>query len=288
MIIEHVVNEVPTQIGTTLASSSSFVLEHVNDPPFVPNQTLAIESNTSTIINSEPSSSITHQLIDLTVPPTLLLDSPILKEACGQIFLDLNKLVKTRNNFIHEKDYVSEWTSLRNRVEYMMCELHKLSLKAHDKALLDLQQWFKGVIVNMEEIELNRTLEKRKLYLSDTPMYPDASCIISSNVHFENPDFRRLTKLKIQTSDAPILEKLKDDPVLEKENKELKKALFEQEVLVSELQRKMLDQQEQARIKEENLIKSNNEFKEEMKKQSEKTNNLIQDLMEMVKKQAKP
>jgi len=82
MIIEHVVNEVPTQIGTTLASSSSFVLEHVNDPPFVPNQTLVIESNTSTIINSEPSSSITPQLTDLIVLPTLLLDSAILKEAC--------------------------------------------------------------------------------------------------------------------------------------------------------------------------------------------------------------
>jgi len=99
----------------------------------------------------------------VTVPPTLLLDSAILKEACEQIFLDLNKLVKTRNNYIHEKDYVSEWTSLSNRVEYMMCELHKLSLKAHDKALLDLQQWFKGVTVNMEEIELNRTLEKSRM-----------------------------------------------------------------------------------------------------------------------------
>jgi len=152
MIIEHVVNEVPTQIGTTLASSSSFVLEHVHDQPFVPNQTLAIESNTSTTINSEPSSSITPQLTNFTVPPTLLLDSAILKESCEQIFLHLNKLVKTRNNYIHEKDYVSEWTSLRNRVEYMMCELHKLSLEAHDKALLDLQQWFKGVTVNMEEI----------------------------------------------------------------------------------------------------------------------------------------
>ena len=48
--------------------------------------------------------------------------------------------------------------------------------------------------------------------------------------------------LKTQISDAPILEKLKDDPVLEKENKELKKALFEHKVLVAELQRKMLDQ----------------------------------------------
>jgi len=129
-------------------------------------------------------------------------------------------------------------------------------------------------------------LERYRLYLSDTPMYLDSSSIISSSVHFENPDFKWLTKLKIQNSSAPILDKLKDDPVLEKENKELKKALFEHKVLVSELQRKMLDQQEQARIREENLIKSNNEFREEMKKQSEKTN--IQDLMEMVKKQARP
>jgi len=170
----------------------------------------------------------------------------------------------------------------------MMCELQKLSLEAHEKAHADIQQWFQGVTMNLEEIELNRTLEKSKLYLSYTPMYLDASSIISSSVHSENPNFKWLTKMKIQTSATPILEKLKDDPVLKKENKELKKALFEHKVLVAELQRKMLDQQEQARIREENLIKSNNEFKEEMKKQSEKTRNLIQDLMEMVQKQVKP
>jgi len=38
--------------------------------------------------------------------------------------------------------------------------------------------------------------------------------------------------VRIQTSDAAILKKLKDDPVLEKENKELKKALFEHKVLI--------------------------------------------------------
>jgi len=170
----------------------------------------------------------------------------------------------------------------------MMCELQKLSLEAHDKALLDLQQWFQGVPVNYEEVELNRNLEKSRLYLSDTPMYLDASSIILSSVNSENPYYRWLTKLKIQNSDAHILKKLQDDPVLEKENKEMKKALFEQNFLVVELQRKVLDQQEQAGIREENLIKSNNEFKEEMKKQLMKTNNLIQDLMEMVKKQDKP
>jgi len=113
MIIEHVVNVVPTQIGTTLASSS----------PFVPDQTIAIERNTSTIIPSEPSSSNSTQLTDITFPPTLLLDSIILKEVCENIFKDLNKLVKTRSNFVHEEDYVGEWTVLRSRVDYMMCEL---------------------------------------------------------------------------------------------------------------------------------------------------------------------
>jgi len=172
------VDEVPTQIGTTLASSSSFVLEHMNDPPFVPNQTLAIESNISTIISSEPSSSNLTHLPDINAPPTLLLDFIILKEVCESIFQDLNKLVKTRNNFVHEKINVDEWTSLRNRVEYMMCELQKLSLEAHDKALIDLQQWFQGVTVNMKEIELRSSQERSRLYLSDTPMYMDASSII--------------------------------------------------------------------------------------------------------------
>ena len=73
--------------------------------------------------------------------------------------------------------------------------------------------------MNMEEIELNKTLEKSRLYLSDTPMYLDASSIISSSVHSENPDFKWLTKLKIQNSGAPILDKLKDDHVLEKETR---------------------------------------------------------------------
>ena len=68
-------------------------------------------------------------------------------------------------------------------------------------------------------------------------------------MHFDNPDFRWLTKLKIQTSDVPILEKLKDDPILEKENKEPKKALFEQKILVVELHRKRIAQREEARIR---------------------------------------
>ena len=250
---------------------------------------MTVTENTATNLPSSSNLACTPiQTSDITFPATLLLDSIILKEACENIFKEMNKLVNTRNNFVHEREYISERTSLRSRVDYMMCELQKLSLEAHDKAHADLQQWLQGVTMNLEEIELNKTLEKSKLYLSGTPMYLDASSIISSSVQSDNPDIRLLTKLKVRTSDAPILEKLKDAPILEKENKELKEVLFEHKVMVAELQRKMLDQQEQAGIREENLIKSNNEFREEMKKQSEKTNNLIQDLMEMVQKQAKP
>jgi len=75
---------------------------------------------------------------------------------------------------------------------------------------------------------------------------------------------------------------------LEKENNELKKAFFEQKVLVAELQRKMIAQQEEARTREENLMKSYNDLKEDMQKQSETTNSLIRDLMAMIQNQAKP
>ena len=162
--------------------------------------------------------------------PTLLIDSIILKEVCENIFKDLNKLVKSKSNLIHNQDYVSEWTSLRERVEDMMCELQKLCLNAHDKALIELQDWFKKVAKNMEDININRN---QKLYLSVTPIYMDASSIISSSVKSEEPDVKWLTKLLIKT-DAPILEKLKKDTALEKENKELKKALFEQRLLTAD------------------------------------------------------
>jgi len=139
----------------------------------------------------------------------------------------------------------------------------------------------------MEEVYDNKNQEKSKLYISDTPIYLDASSIITTSVHSENPDFKWLTKLKIQ-DDAPILEKLKNDSELEKENKELKKDLFEQRLMYVELQRKMIAQQEEAKIREEALVKNYSDLKEAMEKQSENTNNMMQEMMEMMKKQAKP
>ena len=145
-----------------------------------------------------------------------------------------------------------------------MCELQKLCLETRDKALVDLQNWFKEVVKNMEEVNINRNQEFNKLYLSDTPIFMDASSIISLSVHSEDPDIKWVTKLLIQ-SNARILEKLKNDSALEKENKELKKKLFEQRVYDAELQRKLIAQQEEAKIREENLIKVYNDLKEDIR-----------------------
>jgi len=106
-----------------------------------------------------------------------------------------------------------------------MSELQKSSLKAHSNAQNTLNDWFKDVVKSMQEVEIKRTQERSKLYISDTHMFLNASGIISLNVHSENLDLKWLTKLKVQTN-SPILEKLKNDSELEKENKRLKKELL--------------------------------------------------------------
>jgi len=168
-----------------------------------------------------------------------------------------------------------------------MSELHKSSLETHNNAQNTLNDWSKDVVKSMQEVEIKRTQERSKLYISDTPMFLNASGIISSKVHSKNLDLKWLTKLKVQI-DSPTLEKLKNDSELEKENKRLKKELLEQRLLLVEYKRQTKAQLEEARLREVNLIRSNNEFKEEIKKQSETTNSLVRDLMDMIQKQAKP
>jgi len=105
--------------------------------------------------------------------------------------------VKARNNFVHEEDYVKEWRRLRERVDFVMSELQKSSLEAHSNAQNTLNDLFKDVVKSMKEVEIKRTQEKSKLYISDTLMFLDASGIISSIVHSENQDLKWLTKLKV-------------------------------------------------------------------------------------------
>jgi len=45
---------------------------------------------------------------------------------------------------------------------------------------------------------------------------------------------------------------------------------------------------EEARIREENLLRSNEDFKKEIKQQAEETNKLLKQMMEMFQNQGKP
>jgi len=117
-------DEPADQINQPLNSSSPFVLESIHDPPYVaPNQ---IETISIDIPSS--SNQICPQIITTNVspPPTILLESVILKVVCENIFEDLNKLVKAKNNFVHAENYEEKWTALRERVDTVMCELQKL------------------------------------------------------------------------------------------------------------------------------------------------------------------
>jgi len=159
-----------------------------------------------------------------------------------------------------------------------MNELQKSSLEAHNQALKTLRDWFKEVVNSMEEVNINRNQEFRNLYISDTPIYMDASSIISSSVRFEDPDIKWVTKLLIQY-DAPILEKLNKDSKQEKTIKELKKELLKQRLLTAELKRKLISQQEEAKVREEALVK---ELKESMDKKAVKSNNMMQEMLEFM------
>ena len=265
--------------------SSPFVLEYVHEPPFEPNQFATIEILSTDAPSS--STSITPQPTVVSPSPTLLLEFVILKEVCENIFKDLNKLVQTRSNFVHQKNYEDEWTTLGERIDYMMCELQKLSLEAHNQALNTLNNWFKDVVTGMDEMEDTRNQEKRKLYISDTPIYLDASSIITTSVHYENPDFKWLTKLKLR-ADAPILEKLKKDSEQEQRIKKLEKDLFEQRMMYANLQRRMTNQQEDSKVRKEALVKGYKDLKEAMEKQSDKMTNMMREMMELMKKQVNP
>ena len=165
--------------------------------------------------------------------------------------------MKARNHVIHTESYEDQWTSLRERVDTIMCELQKLSPEAQDQTL---NNWFKDVVNNMKEVEATKNQARSRLYISDSPFFLDASSIITASVH-EDLNLNWLTKLKVHTN-APILEKLKHDSEQEQMIKKLEKELFEQKLMHENLKRNMATQREEFRTKEETQARGYDELKE--------------------------
>jgi len=68
----------------------------------------------------------------------------------------------------------------------------------------------------------------------------------------------------------------------------LKEELLEQKLLLLEYKTSTEAKLEETKIREENLIKSNEDFNRETKQQAEETNRLIKQMIEMFQKQAQP
>ena len=75
---------------------------------------------------------------------------------------------------------------------------------------------------------------------------------------------------------------------LEKENKKLRKDLLDQKLLLLEYKTSTEAKLEEVRVREENLVRSNEEFKRDMKEQAEEINRMMKQMMELIQKQAQP
>jgi len=121
--------------------------------------------------NKDQQSTSQPQTINVSPPPTFFLDFIILKEVCENIFEDLNRLVKARNDPVHTENYEDQWIALIEVVDRVFCDLQRLSIEAQNQSI---NKWFKEVIKSMEEVEIRRN----KFYISDSPFLLDVSSII--------------------------------------------------------------------------------------------------------------
>jgi len=138
-------------------------------------------------------------------------------------------LIKARNNLVHEDIYEKQWRRLRERVDFIMFELQRSCLGAQDIAQNNLQDWLQGVVNNLHEVRVSRTLVKTQLVIKDR----NAFDVIPSYVHPKELDLTWLNKINLKQASTK-LELVQRNSQLEKENKQLKKELLEQKMLLLE------------------------------------------------------
>jgi len=213
----------------------------------------------------------------------MYLDSSLLADVCENIFQELNRLTQTRHDLIHEQSYEQSWKRKKERAENVLNALQRTCMDDQDNAQQKLKDWLKGVTSNLEEVRVLKTWVKHPLCLrqrNETDFIPAGSHQRELNVNW-------LTRMYVKQA-SPRLVVLQRNVKLENENRQLKKELFEQKLLLIEYKSSTKVKLKEARVREEMLIKSNEDFKREMKQQAEETNKMLKQMMEMFQKQAQP
>jgi len=160
-------------------------------------------------------------------------------------------------------------------VDFILLVLQRSCLDAQEIAQAKLQAWLKGVVSNLDEVKILRTWVK-------TPLCLEARSLIPSRIHPKELNLDWLIKLNLKEASSELA-LLQRNTLLEKETHQLKKELLEQKLMFLEYKTKTDAQLEEEKIREEKLLKINEEFKKEMMLQSEKTHNMMEQLMEMMK-----
>jgi len=153
-------------------------------------------------------------------------------------------LVQARNNLIHEHNYEKLWIRLKDRVEYVFTELQRTCLDAQDIAQTKLQDWVKGIVSNLHEVKVLKTLVKTPLCLRER----NATDFIPLSIHPRELDLNWLNKINLKEASTELA-LMQKNTFLEKENKQLKKELLEQKLLLLEYKATTEAKLEEARIR---------------------------------------
>jgi len=120
-----------------------------------------------------------------------------------------------------------------------------------------------------------------------TPLCLEARNVIPSSIHPRELNLDWLNKLNLKEAFSKLA-LLQRNTLMEKECNQVKKELLEQKLMMLEYKTATEAKLEEARIREEKLIRSNEEFKQEMKEQAKETNRIMQQMIKMFQKQAQP
>jgi len=108
----------------------------------------------------------------------------------------------------------------------------------------------------MQEVAVSITLVKTPLCLTGR----DIADVIPNCVHPKEMNLDWLNKINFKSASTD-LELLQRNTILERKNKQLRKELLDQKLLLLEYKTSTEAKLEEARIREENLLRSNEEFK---------------------------
>ena len=103
-----------------------------------------------------------------------------------------------------------------------MSELQRSSLDAQDIAQNNLKDCLKGVVNNLQEVAVSRTLVKTPLCL----LGKDVADVIPACVHPNELNLAWLNKINFKSASTD-LELLQRNTILERENKQLRKELLD-------------------------------------------------------------